>query len=179
MASQPIGRERVAILEDMGEDAIAERYFQEGTIRRMLTSWERDGTFEPRAEGESLSFKFFYDWRDQGGQERKDWWEKCVQVQAELSAEGAVDAAMDADVRNANVQRLKAQTLQWRAERTGKRYGTKKVDVSQRVTLDLGQSLLEVVKQNEIARQNEARMLQAANDGRAIDVPFWVKDEGE
>lgn len=178
MPSQPIGRERVAILEDMGEDAIAERYFREGTVRRMIKSWEDDGTFTPRAEGESLAYKFFYDWRDQGGPERREWWENCVQIQAELSAEGAVDAAMDADVKNANVKRLLAQTLQWRAERTGRRYG-KKVDVSQRVTLDLGQSLLEVVKQNELARQNEARMLQAANDGRAIDVPFWVENEDE
>lgn len=169
MSGQHLTQHRIAILEDMGEDAIAARYLEQGTVRRMIDSWERDNTFEPRAPGEKLAFMFFYSWLKQGGEERKAWWDSVKKLRGELDAEEAVDVVLDADTKTSHVARLQANTLQWRAERTNRSYSSK-LDVNKTVTVDLGANLLEAIKANELNKQQTLTAIAEAEEG---DAPFW------
>lgn len=168
MSGQSLTQYRIAVLEDMGEDAIAEAYLEHRTMRKMFAA-----LFEPRAPGETPTYAFFYEWLKQGGEDRAHWWSEVKALRGALDADESVDIVMDADARTSHVAALQAKTLQWRAERTNRSYSSK-LDVNKTVTVDLGANLLEAIKANELNKQQTLTAIAAAED----DAPFWeVVDE--
>ncbi len=163
MASQSITQYRIAVLEDMGEEAVAEAYWQHRTVKRMVAA-----LFDPRKEGEEVTWAFFYEWIKRGGEERTAWWQSAKKIRGELDAEEAIDTVMDADTKNSHLARLRADTLRWRAERTNRNYSSK-LDVNKTVTVDLGAGLLEAIRQNELAKPQTLAIAAEAID----EAPFW------
>lgn len=164
MASQSLTQHRIAVLEDMGEDAVADEYLKHRTVKKMIAA-----NFEPRAKGEETTYAFFYEWLARGGEERKAWWSATKTLRGELDAEEALDIVMDTDTKGAHVAKLQADTLRWRAERTNRSYSSK-LDVNKTVTVDLGAGLLEAIKANEL---NKGETLTAIAEAAEEGGPFW------
>lgn len=164
MPAQPITQRRLALMDELGEEAIFKRYLELGSVRKLC--WEM---FEAAQEGQTPSTRAFYKWLDQK-EGRRDRWERTLEMRGNDEFDEIGELADEINEQNVRSIREKIKAKQWRAERLNKKYGSR---TNVEVEHSIGSQWLEAVRQAE-----EQREIPEA-DARVIEGEVVEEDEGE
>lgn len=139
MSGSPIKRRRLALLEDMGEEAVFRRYIELGSVKLVT-----EDLFEPAREGaNSVGRMDFYKWlKDEPG--RWERWQEVQRLRGHVEADMVLEAAMDVTPKNSSSQRVKIDAHRWRAERLNRdSYGAPQAQVN---VVQVGSGWLEALR---------------------------------
>lgn len=149
-------RERVAQLEEIGEDTILERMMSGHTVRSIVADL-------------GIGWRTFYKWID-NVEGRRERYNDALQQAGHMYAARAVDTAQNATPENVNVARLQVDTDKWIASKLNSTY-----DVRQReTTVTLKVEDLHAQAAALFAHEVEHEMIDMDEDGNIIG-----NDQGE
>ncbi len=111
-----LDKKRMKILEELGEEALFERYLEAGSVGRMLEGlWENEAGAQQSAPGLFVFYKYLH-----ASDERWSKWKAVQRMRGARAADEVMRAADDVTTENASARRVEIQTKQWIAERLAK-----------------------------------------------------------
>jgi len=163
-----INKQRMKVLDDLGEDEVFDLYAKTGTIRKMMIELGNIADiWQPAQPGTQTGATAFYRWL-QAEDGRRLRWKNFKRWLGDEDAEEAVEIAMSATQEDWQEKRLKYDAKKWSASvRNREDYG----DGGQKVLETVGAALLQaMMKADQIA---EERRLEASNP---IEADFEVEE---
>ena len=141
MPGRSTTKKRKAILEEMGEERIAEEIMQLGTVTKFVTQY-----FEPHPDFPDAkpSPNALYEWIKEGGDERRKWWDGVRKVRAHQRAEMSTDRLDSATTDDYRLKTEQAKQDRWLASVLNREDYGEKATVQN--TIQIGDQWLEALK---------------------------------
>ena len=143
MAMSEVAREKIAALDERGEDDIFEEIAKGTSMRQMCAKMK-------------VGHKLWYRWID-SVDGRRSRYEAALMEAAHFFADRAVETAQSTEPATVNADRLKVDTDKWIASKLNAQYDTRQRDVAINISV------------NDLHAQ-AAQLLGEVVEGEAIDV---------
>jgi len=143
-------REKVAQLEEIGEDTIFDRMVEGHTVKSIVGDLK-------------IGWRTFYKWVD-SVEGRRERYEEALEQSGHFYAARAVEAAQNADKDTVNVARLQAETDKWFASKLNQTYDVRHRETTVTLKVEDLHAQAAALISNEVERE----IIELDEDGEII-----------